>query len=171
MICFYYQSQQYIPKKKEEELVPTKEDLEKAPDFDQSSDEASDDDAEEIRKLENYQKEFLSDRNNLCFAGQIEEIKETQAVEKKKAATAEQKVKPEEKVREEMKQVKEIPAVQVEKEADAEKMPTKCENCDTVRRHNNKLMHNMNRLKESYDVLNKLMNQYRKSSDEQEIAI
>ncbi|MFS7950868.1 hypothetical protein Hanom_Chr07g00588241 [Helianthus anomalus] len=50
-------------------------------------------------------------------------------------------------------------------------MPTKCENCDTVRRHNNMLIHNMNRLKESYDVLNKSMNQYSKSSDEQEIAI
>ncbi|MFS8007726.1 hypothetical protein Hanom_Chr14g01264431 [Helianthus anomalus] len=32
-------------------------------------------------------------------------------------------------------------------------MPEKCENCDTVKRHNNKFIHNMNRLKESYDVL------------------
>ncbi|MFS7948046.1 hypothetical protein Hanom_Chr06g00555371 [Helianthus anomalus] len=69
------------------------------------------------------------------------------------------------------KQVKEISAFKVEKEADAEKIPEKCENCDTVKRHNNKLIHNMNRLKESYDVLNKAMNQYNKSSSEQSLAM
>ncbi|KAJ0590104.1 hypothetical protein HanRHA438_Chr04g0189701 [Helianthus annuus] len=82
-----------------------------------------------------------------------------------------EKVKPEEKVQEVKKQVKEIPAIKVEKETDTEKMPEKCENCDTVKRHNNKLIHNMNRLKESYDVLNKAMNQYNKSSNEQAIAM
>ncbi|MFS7952593.1 hypothetical protein Hanom_Chr07g00608721 [Helianthus anomalus] len=59
----------------------------------------------------------------------------------------------------------------LEKEADAEKTPKKCENCDTVKRHNNKLIHNMNRPKESYDVLNKAMNQYNKPSSEQVLAM
>ncbi|MFS7919259.1 hypothetical protein Hanom_Chr03g00210641 [Helianthus anomalus] len=65
------------------------------------------------------------------------------------------------------KQVKEIPAFKIEKEADAEKVSEKCENCETMKKHNNKLIHNMNRLKESYDVLNKAMNQYNQSSSEQ----
>ncbi|KAJ0507793.1 hypothetical protein HanIR_Chr11g0510181 [Helianthus annuus] len=103
----------------------------------------------------------------------MEKIKERQAAKKKnhKASTVEEKVKPEENVRVLKKEVKEIPAIKVEKEADTEKIPEKCVNCDTVKRHNNKLIHNMNRLKESYDVLNKAMNQYRKSSNEQEIAM
>ncbi|KAJ0843129.1 putative transcription factor interactor and regulator CCHC(Zn) family [Helianthus annuus] len=99
--------------------------------------------------------------------GKMEEIKERQAAKKEnhKAATVE------ENVRAGKKQVIEIPAVKVEKEADIEKISEKCENCDTVKRHNNKLIHNMNRLKESYDVLNKAMNQYNKSRNEQEIAM
>ncbi|MFS7919258.1 hypothetical protein Hanom_Chr03g00210631 [Helianthus anomalus] len=42
------------------------------------------------------------------------------------------------------KQVKEIPAFKIEKEADAEKVSEKCENCETMKKHNNKLIHNMN---------------------------
>ncbi|KAJ0802357.1 putative transcription factor interactor and regulator CCHC(Zn) family [Helianthus annuus] len=103
----------------------------------------------------------------------MEEIKERQAAKKKNhnAATVKEKVKPKENVRAVKKQVKEIPAIKVEKEADTEKIPEKCESCNTVKRHNNKLIHNMKRLKESYDVLNKAMNQYSKSSNEQEIAM
>ncbi|KAM0072990.1 putative transcription factor interactor and regulator CCHC(Zn) family [Helianthus debilis subsp. tardiflorus] len=62
------------------------------------------------------------------------------------------------------KQVKEIPAFKIEKEADAEKVSETCENCATMKKHNNELIHNMNKLKESYDVLNKAMNQYNESS-------
>ncbi|KAJ0770072.1 hypothetical protein HanPI659440_Chr07g0252911 [Helianthus annuus] len=69
------------------------------------------------------------------------------------------------------KQVEEIPAAKIEKEEVVGKMPIKCENCDIVRRHNNKLIHNMNRLQESYDVLNKSMNRYTKSSEEQTVVM
>ena len=97
----YYESQQFSPKKKEEEPVSTEKASEKAPIFDHSSDEESDDDNEEIRKLEFYQRELSPVRYNLYFAGKMEEIKERQAVKKKnhKAATVKENVKPEENVR------------------------------------------------------------------------
>ncbi|KAJ0479976.1 hypothetical protein HanIR_Chr13g0626241 [Helianthus annuus] len=75
MAYVYYESQQFSPKKTEEEPVSTREALEKAPIFDHSSDEESDDDSEEIQKLEYYKRKFSSDRNNLYFAGKMEEIK------------------------------------------------------------------------------------------------
>ncbi|XP_022014860.1 uncharacterized protein LOC110914371 [Helianthus annuus] len=93
----YYQSQQYSPKKIEEEPVLKEKVSEKvserAPVFDHSSDEKSDDDSEEIRKLEFYARKFSSDNDNLCFAGKIEKIKEKQAAKKKnhKAATDKEK--------------------------------------------------------------------------------
>ncbi|KAJ0834755.1 putative transcription factor interactor and regulator CCHC(Zn) family [Helianthus annuus] len=69
------------------------------------------------------------------------------------------------------KQVKEIPTFEIEKKADAEKVSEKCENCESMKKHNNELIYNMNRLKESYDVLNKAMNQYNESSSEQATAM
>ncbi|KAJ0508373.1 putative transcription factor interactor and regulator CCHC(Zn) family [Helianthus annuus] len=66
---------------------------------------------------------------------------------------------------------KEIPAFEIKKEAVAEKASKNCENCETLKKYNNELIHNMNRLKESYDVLNKAMNQYNESSNEQATAM
>ncbi|KAF5803342.1 hypothetical protein HanXRQr2_Chr06g0270161 [Helianthus annuus] len=66
---------------------------------------------------------------------------------------------------------KEIPAFEIKKEAVAEKVSENCENCETLKKCNNELIHNMNRLKESYDVLNKAMNQYNESSSEQATAM
>ncbi|KAF5782170.1 putative transcription factor interactor and regulator CCHC(Zn) family [Helianthus annuus] len=93
LVYAYYQSQQYSPKKIEEEPVITKEASEKAPIFDHSSDEESDSDSEEIRKLEFYQREFLSNRDNFHFAGKTEKIEEKQAEKKNnhKAATIKEK--------------------------------------------------------------------------------
>ncbi|KAF5766373.1 putative transcription factor interactor and regulator CCHC(Zn) family [Helianthus annuus] len=51
------------------------------------------------------------------------------------------------------------------------KIPVKCENCEAVKKQNSTLIHNLNRLKESYDVLNKAMNQYNQSSSEQATAM
>ncbi|KAJ0859641.1 hypothetical protein HanRHA438_Chr13g0614901 [Helianthus annuus] len=69
------------------------------------------------------------------------------------------------------KQDKEILAFEIKKEVDIEKVSENCENCETMKKHNNELIHNMNRLKESYDVLNKAMNQYNESSSEQATAM
>ncbi|KAJ0464236.1 putative transcription factor interactor and regulator CCHC(Zn) family [Helianthus annuus] len=67
--------------------------------------------------------------------------------------------------------VKEVPAFKVDAEADAQKIPVKCENCEAAKKQNSTLIHNLNRLKESYDVLNKAMNQYNQSSSEQATAM
>ncbi|KAJ0811579.1 hypothetical protein HanPSC8_Chr17g0752251 [Helianthus annuus] len=63
--------------------------------------------------------------------------------------------------------VKEVPAFKIDAEADARKIPVNCENCEIIKKKNSELINNMNRLKESYDVLNKAMNQYNDSSSEQ----
>ncbi|KAJ0569689.1 putative transcription factor interactor and regulator CCHC(Zn) family [Helianthus annuus] len=67
--------------------------------------------------------------------------------------------------------VKEVPSFKIDEEADARKSPVICENCEVVKKQNSTLIHNMNRLKESYDVLNKAMNQYNDTSEEQATAM
>ncbi|KAJ0481801.1 putative transcription factor interactor and regulator CCHC(Zn) family [Helianthus annuus] len=63
--------------------------------------------------------------------------------------------------------VKEVPKFEINEEAIAKKSPITCENCEAVKKQNSSLIHNMNRLKESYDVLNKAMNMYNETSEEQ----
>ncbi|KAJ0472276.1 putative transcription factor interactor and regulator CCHC(Zn) family [Helianthus annuus] len=63
--------------------------------------------------------------------------------------------------------VKEVPKFKVEEEVDAKKIPVKCENCEAVKKQNSTLIYNLNCLKESYDVLNKTMNQHNQTSEEQ----
>ncbi|KAF5757220.1 putative transcription factor interactor and regulator CCHC(Zn) family [Helianthus annuus] len=53
-----------------------------------------------------------------------------------------------------------VPAFKIDEEADARKSPVICENCEAIKKQNSTLIHNMNRLKESYDVLNKAINHY-----------
>ncbi|KAM0031258.1 putative transcription factor interactor and regulator CCHC(Zn) family [Helianthus debilis subsp. tardiflorus] len=67
--------------------------------------------------------------------------------------------------------VKEVPKFKVEENVDAKEIPVKCENCEIVKKQNSKLINNLNRLKESYDVLNKAMNQYNQTSEEQAVAM
>ncbi|KAM0069823.1 putative transcription factor interactor and regulator CCHC(Zn) family [Helianthus debilis subsp. tardiflorus] len=67
--------------------------------------------------------------------------------------------------------VKEVPSFKIEAEADARMIPVKCENCEIVKKQNSTLIHNINRLKESYDVLKKATNQYNESSREQATAM
>ncbi|XP_021985314.1 uncharacterized protein LOC110881334 [Helianthus annuus] len=84
----YYESQQFSPKKEEEEQVSTEKASEKAPVFDHSSDEESDDESEEIRKLEYYKREFSSDRiyptveGMEAFEEKKPEVKNTERVKK-----------------------------------------------------------------------------------------
>ncbi|MFS7899410.1 hypothetical protein Hanom_Chr10g00907941 [Helianthus anomalus] len=81
---FYYESQQYSPKKNEKVLVSTKKAAEKAPIFDHSSDEENEDDIEEIRKLENYQRELSPGSLKFYFADKLEKLKERRAAKEKK---------------------------------------------------------------------------------------
>ncbi|KAJ0800565.1 hypothetical protein HanPI659440_Chr03g0104541 [Helianthus annuus] len=63
--------------------------------------------------------------------------------------------------------VKEVPKFKVEEEVDAKKIPVRCENYEAIKKQNSTLIYNLNSLKESYDVLNKAMNQYNQTSEEQ----
>ncbi|KAJ0795025.1 hypothetical protein HanPI659440_Chr04g0145631 [Helianthus annuus] len=67
--------------------------------------------------------------------------------------------------------VKETPKFEINEEVIAKKSPITCENCEVVKKQNSSLIHNMNRLKESYDVLNRAMNMYNDTSEEQATAI
>ncbi|KAJ0856778.1 putative transcription factor interactor and regulator CCHC(Zn) family [Helianthus annuus] len=67
--------------------------------------------------------------------------------------------------------MKEVPKFEINEEAIAKKCPVTCENCEVVMKQNSSLIHNMNRLKESYDVLNKAMNMYNDTSEEQATAM
>ncbi|KAJ0903782.1 hypothetical protein HanPSC8_Chr07g0273961 [Helianthus annuus] len=64
-----------------------------------------------------------------------------------------------------------VPEFKIDEEAVAKKSPIICENCEVVKKQNSSLIHNMNRLKESYDVLNKAMNVYNNTSEEQATAM
>ncbi|KAJ0780762.1 hypothetical protein HanPI659440_Chr06g0241451 [Helianthus annuus] len=77
---------------------------------------------------------------------------------KKKKVKKKQVSSDDEEARVVKKKVKEVLAFKVEAEADAQKSSVKCENCEAVKTQNSTLIYNMNRLKESYDVLNKAMN-------------
>ncbi|KAJ0468129.1 putative transcription factor interactor and regulator CCHC(Zn) family [Helianthus annuus] len=65
----------------------------------------------------------------------------------------------------------EVPKFKVEEQVDAKEVSVKCENCEIVKKQNSTLIYNLNSLKESYDVLNKTMNQYNQTSEEQAVAM
>ncbi|KAJ0886414.1 putative transcription factor interactor and regulator CCHC(Zn) family [Helianthus annuus] len=67
--------------------------------------------------------------------------------------------------------VKEVPEFEVKIEAEQVKIPEKCMNCDSLIQQNNELLHNINRLKESYDTMNREINKYTDSSGEQAVAM
>ncbi|XP_035840198.1 uncharacterized protein LOC118487449 [Helianthus annuus] len=115
IVYAYYESQQFSPKKKEEESVSTKEASEKV-------------------KWKRSKKDMLRKKKN------------------HKAATVEEKIKPEENVRVVKKEVNEIPAIKVEKEADTEKIPqNKSSNEEEIA---------MNTLNGAFMTKQKIINQY-----------
>ncbi|KAJ0514708.1 putative transcription factor interactor and regulator CCHC(Zn) family [Helianthus annuus] len=67
--------------------------------------------------------------------------------------------------------VKEVPKFKINEDIDAREIPVNCETCEIMKKKNSELINNMNRLKESYDVLNKAMNMYNETSDEQATAM
>ncbi|KAF5813972.1 hypothetical protein HanXRQr2_Chr03g0105101 [Helianthus annuus] len=90
-------------------------------------------------------------------------------IRKRLSGEAEKKKEVEEEVK--VRVVKEIPELEIKTDADADKVSEKCMNCDSLIKQNNELLHNIKRLKESYDVLNKEMNKYNESSSEQVVAM
>ncbi|KAJ0441356.1 hypothetical protein HanIR_Chr16g0796781 [Helianthus annuus] len=67
--------------------------------------------------------------------------------------------------------VKEVPKFKISEEVIAKEIPVNCETCDIMKKKNSELINNMNRLKESYDVLNKEINMYNDTSEEQTSAM
>ncbi|KAJ0918596.1 putative transcription factor interactor and regulator CCHC(Zn) family [Helianthus annuus] len=69
------------------------------------------------------------------------------------------------------KKMTEVQKFKIDEKVDAKETQVKCENCEIVKKQNSTLINNLNRLKESYDVLNKTMNQYDQTSEEQAVAM
>ncbi|KAJ0714908.1 putative transcription factor interactor and regulator CCHC(Zn) family [Helianthus annuus] len=67
--------------------------------------------------------------------------------------------------------VKVVPEFEVKVDAEPVKVPEKCMNCDSLIKQNNELLHNINRLKESYDTMNREINKYTNSNCEQAVAM
>ncbi|KAJ0569261.1 putative transcription factor interactor and regulator CCHC(Zn) family [Helianthus annuus] len=67
--------------------------------------------------------------------------------------------------------VKEVLKFKINEEVIAKEIPVNCETCEIMKKKNSELINNMNRLKESYDVLNKAMNMYNDTSEEQASAM
>ncbi|KAJ0925822.1 hypothetical protein HanRHA438_Chr04g0164021 [Helianthus annuus] len=67
--------------------------------------------------------------------------------------------------------VKEVLEFEVKVDVEPVKVPEKCMNCDSLIKQNNELLHNINRLKESYDTMNREINKYTDSSGEQPVAM
>ncbi|KAJ0703274.1 putative transcription factor interactor and regulator CCHC(Zn) family [Helianthus annuus] len=67
--------------------------------------------------------------------------------------------------------VKEVLKFKINENVIAKEIPVNCETCVIMKKKNSELLNNMNRLKESYDVLNKAMNMYNDSNEEQATAM
>ncbi|KAJ0927084.1 putative transcription factor interactor and regulator CCHC(Zn) family [Helianthus annuus] len=67
--------------------------------------------------------------------------------------------------------VKDVLEFEIKVDTEAIKVPEKCLNCDSLIKQNNELLHNVNRLKESYDTMNKEINKYTDSNCEQAVAM
>ncbi|MFS7945163.1 putative transcription factor interactor and regulator CCHC(Zn) family [Helianthus anomalus] len=67
--------------------------------------------------------------------------------------------------------IKEVPKFKINEEVIAQEIPVNCETCEIMKKKNSELINNMNRLKESYDVLNKAMNMYNDTNEEHATAM
>ncbi|KAJ0463050.1 putative transcription factor interactor and regulator CCHC(Zn) family [Helianthus annuus] len=69
------------------------------------------------------------------------------------------------------KTVKEVPEFEIKVEAEPVMVPEKCMNYDSLIKQNNELLHNIHKLKESYDTMNREINKYTDSDGEQAEAM
>ncbi|KAM0027542.1 putative transcription factor interactor and regulator CCHC(Zn) family [Helianthus debilis subsp. tardiflorus] len=67
--------------------------------------------------------------------------------------------------------IKDVPEFEVKVDAEPVKVSEKCMNCDSLIKQNNELLHNINKLKESYDTMNREINKYTDSNGEQVVAM
>ncbi|KAM0070812.1 putative transcription factor interactor and regulator CCHC(Zn) family [Helianthus debilis subsp. tardiflorus] len=69
------------------------------------------------------------------------------------------------------KTIKEVPEFEVKVDAEPVMVQEKCMNCDSLIKQNNELLHNIHKLKESYDTMNREINKYTDSDGEQAEAM
>ncbi|KAM0052065.1 putative transcription factor interactor and regulator CCHC(Zn) family [Helianthus debilis subsp. tardiflorus] len=69
------------------------------------------------------------------------------------------------------KTVKEVPEFEIKVDAEPVLVQEKCMNCDSLIKQNNELLHNIHKLKESYDTMNREINKYTDSDGEQAEAM
>ncbi|KAJ0777047.1 putative transcription factor interactor and regulator CCHC(Zn) family [Helianthus annuus] len=67
--------------------------------------------------------------------------------------------------------VKEVPEFEIKVDAEPVLVQEKCMNCDSLIKQNNELLHNIHKLKESYDTMNREINKYTDSDGEQAEAM
>ncbi|KAF5803699.1 putative transcription factor interactor and regulator CCHC(Zn) family [Helianthus annuus] len=67
--------------------------------------------------------------------------------------------------------VKDVPEFEIKVDTEAVKVSEKCLNCDSLIKQNNELLHHINRLKESYDTMNREINKYTESNSEQAVVM
>ncbi|KAJ0947563.1 hypothetical protein HanRHA438_Chr01g0016581 [Helianthus annuus] len=67
--------------------------------------------------------------------------------------------------------VKEVPEFEIKVDAEPVMVQEKCMNCDSLIKQNNELLHNIHKLKESYDTMNREINKYTDSDGEQAEAM
>ncbi|XP_021996171.1 golgin subfamily A member 6-like protein 22 [Helianthus annuus] len=133
--------------------------------------EAQEKEQRKIARMKNYDGE--QDIEKYIKIREAEEekwrrIEEEEEEEERRKAEAKKKKRVEEV---QVRTVKEVPEFEIKIDAEAVKVPEKCMNCDSLIKQNNELLHNIKRLKESYDTLNREMNKYNDSSSEQAVAM
>ncbi|KAJ0728131.1 putative transcription factor interactor and regulator CCHC(Zn) family [Helianthus annuus] len=168
-------------KSQDGESVSSENSSEKTPVFYQSPIDSSDDD-EEIKQI-NIGKTHLSPESfKFYFADKLEKLKEKRAAKEKKKVKCENVVQVEEKYEqsEEVKVVEKI--VEIEKIVEVTKPCLKClepcKHCEEkdkkfseLDKMKEKLLFDVKYLKESYDVLNRTVNQLEKTNSEREDAL
>ncbi|MFS7927073.1 putative transcription factor interactor and regulator CCHC(Zn) family [Helianthus anomalus] len=133
--------------------------------------------AKEMSKDMSNTKAFVVNASDQYWAEKYRKIREAEEekrrrfkeedIERRKAETEKKKRTEEVQVR----TVKEIPEFEIKVDPEAVKVLEKCLNCDSLIKQNNELLHNIKRLKESYDTLNREMNKYQESNREQAVAM
>ncbi|KAJ0726782.1 putative transcription factor interactor and regulator CCHC(Zn) family [Helianthus annuus] len=135
--------------------------------------------AKEMSKNTSNVNAFIANAYDLKCAEKCRKVMEAAEARRRKLEEEEERLKAEAKAEKKRKAeflrsnrtVKEVPEFEVKVDAEHVKVPEKCMNCDSLIKQNNELLHNINRLKESYDTMNREINKYTDSSGEQAVAM
>ncbi|KAM0046474.1 hypothetical protein Hdeb2414_s0009g00316761 [Helianthus debilis subsp. tardiflorus] len=135
--------------------------------------------AKEMSKNTSNVNAFIANAYDLKCAEKCRKVMEAAEARRRKLEEEEERLKAEAEVEKKRraeflrsnKKVKEVPEFEVKVDVEPVKVPEKCINCDSLIKQNNELLHNINRLKESYDTMNREINKYTDSNGEQVMAM